>query len=195
MSTAHAPHICGIDEAGRGPLAGPVCAASVVLSADFDRSVLRDSKLLSPRARQRIAASLRESASLIGVGWAWPEEIDALNIHYASLLAMSRSFQSLLRHASNMGSVPEIQALVDGKFVPELPVPSTAVVHGDASVAEISAASIIAKVSRDWWMIRYSWIEPVWEFDRHKGYPTARHRELCRLHGLSPIHRRSFRIY
>jgi len=195
MSATRDPLICGIDEAGRGPIAGPVCAASVILSADFDRSVLRDSKVLSPRARQRIAASLRESVSLIGVGWAWPEEIDSINIHNASLLAMSRSFRSLLQSASNNARVPEIHALVDGKFVPELPVSSAAVVRGDSSVAEISAASIIAKVTRDCWMIRYSWIEPLWEFDRHKGYPTARHRELCRLHGLSPIHRRSFRIY
>ncbi len=195
MSTEPDPLICGIDEAGRGPLAGPVCAASVILSVDFDRSVLRDSKVLSPRARQRIAASLRDSDSLIGVGWAWPEEIDALNIHHASLLAMSRSFRFLLQHVSKLGRCSEIRAQVDGKFVPELPVPASAVVHGDASVAEISAASIIAKLTRDRWMIRYSWIEPAWEFDRHKGYPTARHRELCRLHGLSPIHRRSFRIY
>lgn len=187
--------ICGIDEAGRGPLAGPVCASAVILSDTFDRSVLKDSKVLTPLSRERIASTLRRSGSHIGVGWTWPEEIDAYNIHRASLLAMSRAFDSLQTEFNMNNLIDRVRILVDGKFVPDLPLPASAVVHGDATIKEISAASIIAKVTRDRWMVRYSWIEPLWEFDRHKGYPTARHRELCKIHGLSPIHRRSFRIY
>ena len=187
--------ICGIDEAGRGPLAGPVCAAAVILPEYFDRSLLKDSKVLSPASRERTASLLRGSTALIGVGWAWPEEIDAVNIHNASLIAMSRAFSSMLPGYPGSMNADGIYAFIDGKFIPELPVPAAPVIHGDARIPEISAASIIAKVTRDWWMIRYSWIEPNWEFHRHKGYPTARHRELCRLHGLSPIHRKSFRIY
>jgi len=166
----------------------------VILTEGFDRYRLGDSKVLSPRRRNTVASELRCSASLIGLGWAWPEEIDQLNIHPASLLAMKRAFSDLLTgiQAADMG---RLHVMVDGKFVPEIDVSAEAVVHGDALVPEISAASIIAKVSRDRWMIRYAWIEPLWEFDRHKGYPTSRHRELCRLHGLSPIHRRSFRAF
>lgn len=183
--------ICGIDEAGRGPIAGPVCAAAVVLGTGIDRSPLKDSKTLSHTARSRIAASILSAAAGVGVGWAWPEEIDRINIHHASLLAMQRAFEALtatspLRRAH--------KALVDGKFIPPLPIPAEAIVKGDAKIPEISAASIIAKVARDRWMIRYSWIEPSWAFETHKGYPTAAHRQLCREHGLSPIHRRSFKI-
>lgn len=200
--------VCGIDEAGRGPTAGPVCAAAAILEQGFDRSMLRDSKVLSPRRREEIASKLRNSASLIGIGWSWPEEIDLINIHNASLLAMRRAFFELVKQL-DPEETEKIHVMVDGKFLPSLcagkntenaveadfEIDAEAVIHGDALIAEISAASIIAKVSRDRWMIRYSWIEPLWEFDRHKGYPTARHRELCRLHGLSPIHRKSFRIF
>ncbi len=189
--------ICGIDEAGRGPTAGPVCAAAGVLDPGFDRDCLKDSKVLTPRRREHIASALRSSGSLIGTGWAWPEEIDEMNIHHATLLAMKRAFLDIA--VGNPPAGPGISSvtriLVDGKFTPEISIPSEAVIHGDSLIPEISAASIIAKVTRDRWMIRYSWIEPSWEFDRHKGYPTPRHRELCRLHGLSPIHRRSFRIF
>lgn len=178
--------VCGIDEAGRGPIAGPVCAAAVILGEAFDRSSLKDSKALSPLRRARIAVRILQEASAVGLGWAWPEEIDRINIHHASLLAMRRAFDVL--------SAPAALALVDGKFTPPLPIPAEAIVKGDAKVPEISAASIVAKVARDRWMIRYSWIEPAWSFETHKGYPTAAHRELCRRHGLSPIHRRSFKI-
>jgi ribonuclease HII len=200
--------LCGIDEAGRGPTAGPVCASATILDPSFDRSILRDSKQLSPGRREKIASELRRSESLIGIGWAWPEEIDRLNIHNASLLAMRRAFLDLLEAFSKKTEAEELETflkkltvLVDGSFVPDLTVEASfsvaaeALVHGDSLIPEISAASIIAKVSRDRWMLRYSWIEPRWEFHRHKGYPTARHRELCRLYGLSPIHRRSFHVY
>lgn len=205
--------ICGIDEAGRGPIAGPVTAAAVVLGRgfeerideDFDTRDLRDSKKLSPKKRRRVTEFLLTHAT-VGIGWAWPEEIDRLNIHRTSLLAMKRAFEELssagfYQNTSTqeiilpaLGSVTVGEVLVDGKFTPDLPVPAEAVVKGDASVPEISAASIVAKTVRDLWMIRYSRIEPAWDFDRHKGYPTRRHLELCREHGLSPIHRRSFSI-
>jgi ribonuclease HII len=178
--------LCGIDEAGRGPLAGPVTAAAVVLGPLFDRSILKDSKRLSPAVRGRIAKELLFKAAAVGIGWVWPEEIDRINIHRASLLAMQRAF-------FEMPVLPD-SVLVDGKFIPELPVYSQAIVKGDSKIPEISAASIVAKVARDRWMIRYSWIEPSWGFERHKGYPTGAHRESCRRYGLSPIHRRSFKI-
>lgn len=185
--------ICGIDEAGRGPLAGPVCAAAVILSRDFDTSILKDSKKLSSHRREEIYAELQLSSSSIGTGWAWPEEIDLLNIHRASLLAMERAFSNLVKD-SPCPVDPSLSVLVDGKFTPRIEFPAEAIVKGDAKVPAISAASIVAKVVRDRWMIRYSWIEPEWEFDRHKGYPTKRHREICRRIGLSPIHRKSFKI-
>ncbi|HDQ14176.1 MAG TPA: ribonuclease HII [Sediminispirochaeta sp.] len=196
MESRNPAPVCGVDEAGRGPIAGPVCAAAVLLGSDCERKNLRDSKRLSPKARSRIAASLWESDSLIGVGWAWPEEIDRMNIHHASLLAMSRAVDELLLAAGASTTPLDMEILVDGKFIPPLSssYPARAIVGGDAKVAEISAASIIAKVSRDRWMERYSWIEPSWSFDTHKGYPTKEHLRLCKLHGLSPIHRRSFNI-
>ena len=178
--------VCGIDEAGRGPIAGPVCAAAVILGKSFDRSPLKDSKALAPARRARIATQILWEAPAVGLGWAWPEEIDRINIHQASLLAMRRAYEAL--------PAPAGLALVDGKFTPPLPIPAEAIVKGDTKVPEISAASIVAKVARDRWMIRYSWIETLWSFETHKGYPTAAHRELCRQYGLSPIHRRSFKI-
>ncbi len=177
--------ICGIDEAGRGPLAGPVTAAAVVLSPGFDTSILADSKRLSPGKREESANMIMKNAAW-GVGWAWPEEIDAINIHNATLLAMKRAYRDLNREADRI--------LVDGKFVPSLPAPSEAIVNGDARIPEIMAASIIAKVLRDRWMIRYSWIEPDYGFDLHKGYPTAQHRLICSTIGLSPIHRKTFTV-
>jgi ribonuclease HII len=179
--------VCGIDEAGRGPIAGPVCAAAVILGNDFDRSPLKDSKALAPLRRARIASQIFQEAYAVGLGWAWPEEIDRINIHHASLLAMRRAYAAL--------AVPAALALVDGKFTPPLPIAAEAIVKGDVKVPEISAASIVAKVARDRWMIRYSWIEPLWSFETHKGYPTLAHRELCRQHGLSSIHRHSFKIF
>ena len=178
---------CGIDEAGRGPLAGPVTAAAVVLEDTRDWSFLTDSKRLKPATRTEYAFRIIEHAADWGIGWVWPEEIDRINIHYASLLAMERAFAALRRPCS--------RAVVDGRFIPSLPAAAEAVVHGDALVPAVSAGSILAKVVRDRWMERYSWIEPSWGFDSHKGYPTQKHREMCRRFGLSPIHRRSFRIF
>ena len=138
--------VCGIDEAGRGPLAGPVTAAAVVLPTGFDTSCLADSKALSPHRRETAAAAVLENAAW-GTGWAWPEEIDSINIHNATLLAMKRAYRDL--------GMPVDLVLVDGKFTPSISAPCRAIVRGDSSLPEIMAASILAKVLRDRWMVRY----------------------------------------
>ncbi len=184
--------VCGIDEAGRGALAGPVSAAAVVLAPKSPlRRVVHDSKTLSPKRRTELCLAIREEALLWAVGWAWPKEIDRLNIHYASLLAMERAF-SLIEDSNQITRVE-----VDGKFVPTLgrwKGPVEAVVKGDSLVPEIGAASILAKVYRDTLMEHYGTLYPSWEFSRHKGYPTRLHKEICAKIGLSPIHRKSFTI-
>ena len=177
--------VCGIDEAGRGPIAGPVTSAAVVLPPDFPVEILDDSKALSPSVRSRAAAVIRERAVAWAVGWAWPEEIDRLNIHRATLLSMTRALRGL---AVEPGLI-----LVDGLFTPPAKAPCRAIVKGDATVPAIMAASIIAKTSRDLWMDRYSRIEPAYLFDKHKGYPTKEHRRIVSRIGCSPIHRLSFR--
>lgn len=178
--------LCGVDEAGRGPLAGPVTAAAVILSNGFPRHTLFDSKLLTADERERITAELLSTSQAYAVGWCWPAEIDRINIHNAALLAMQRAVMEL--------NLEPTRVFVDGKHAPALPYPTVTVVKGDSFVPEIQAASILAKTIRDRWMIRYSWIEQEYLFDKHKGYPTREHRERCRRYGLSPIHRRSFRI-
>jgi ribonuclease HII len=177
--------ICGIDEAGRGPLAGPVTAAAVVLPHDFNIRLLADSKSLGTKKREAAAEYIMKD-SIWAVGWSWPEEIDALNIHNATLLAMKRAYRGVGIRAD--------KALVDGLFTPSLSIPCEAVVKGDTSIPEIMAASIVAKVLRDRWMVRYSWIETEYGFENHKGYPTKFHRDICTKIGLSPIHRKSFKV-
>ncbi len=179
------PLVCGVDEAGRGPLAGPVTAGAVILPAGFPLEVLADSKALRPEARLRAAVLIRARAAW-SVGWAWPEEIDKLNIHNATLLAMRRAVRGLQ-------TKPDL-LLVDGLFTPNLEIPRTAIVKGDATVPQIMAASIIAKTARDAWMERYARIEPGYGFERHKGYPTKEHRRLLASLGASAIHRKSFRF-
>lgn len=178
--------ICGIDEAGRGPIAGPLTSAAVILPEDFPTGMLDDSKKLSPKVREAAAHLIRERAMAWSAGWVWPEEIDRLNIHRATLLAMMRAFRALALR-------PEL-VLVDGRFTPPLPVPCRAVIRGDSKFPQIMAASIIAKTERDRWMERYARIEPLYCFEKHKGYPTKAHREIVRRLGISPIHRKSFRI-
>jgi ribonuclease HII len=178
--------LCGVDEAGRGPIAGPVTAAAVILPGDFPLGVLADSKALTPLRRERAAELIRERALAWSTGWAGPEEIDRLNIHHATLLAMARALERLeLR--------PDL-VLVDGLFTPPVDLPCRAVVRGDGIVPAIMAASIIAKTLRDRWMRLYARREPRYGFECHKGYPTQAHRQRVREFGLSPIHRRSFRI-
>jgi ribonuclease HII len=178
--------VCGVDEAGRGPLAGPVTAAAVILSKDFPCEILADSKALSPSKRERAARVIRSRAIEWSAGWAWPEEIDRINIHHATLLAMQRAVQWLTIR-------PDL-VLVDGLFTPKVGIRTSAIVRGDTSVPQIMAASIIAKTLRDAWMKRYAEIEPGYGFERHKGYPTVEHRKKIHELGPSAIHRRSFRL-
>lgn len=179
------PSICGIDEAGRGPLAGPVAAGAAVLPPDFPLEVLDDSKALGEREREAAYALIVGRALAWSVGWASPAEIDELNILNASLLAMRRAYLGL-------GLVPET-VYVDGNRFPDLGRPCWPVIKGDAIVPAVMAASILAKVSRDREMLRYDGLYPGYGYARHKGYPTAEHREACRRLGPSPIQRMSFR--
>lgn len=175
---------CGVDEAGRGPLAGPVFAACVVLDPARPIEGLADSKLLSPAQRERLAQLIYERATGWAIAQASVEEIDSLNILRASLLAMQRAVEQLL--------VEPTEVLVDGNRCPVVRFPARAVVGGDRSVPEISAASILAKTARDAFMVDLHGLYPRYGFDRHKGYPTPEHLEALRRHGVSPVHRRSF---
>ncbi|MGE5467271.1 MAG: ribonuclease HII [Ignavibacteria bacterium] len=176
--------ICGVDEAGRGPLAGPVYAAAVILDPARPIEGLDDSKKLSEKRRDLLAVLIRERALAWAVAWATVEEIDAINILQATMLAMQRA-------VSGLAATPD-EVLVDGNRVPQLEVPARAIVGGDASVAEISAASILAKTFRDAEMLRLHALAPQYGLDRHKGYGTAAHLEALRLHGAADFHRRSF---
>jgi ribonuclease HII len=176
--------ICGVDEVGRGPLAGPVVAAAVVLDPAAPIAGLADSKKLSPRRREALSLEIRESALGWALGRAEVAEIDRLNILHASLLAMQRAVAGLVR-------VPDL-ALVDGNRCPELPCVARAIVGGDASEPGISAASILAKVARDAEMLVLHGRHPAYGFDRHKGYPTREHLDALARHGPLPEHRRSF---
>lgn len=176
--------ICGVDEAGRGPLAGAVYAAAVIFDPSRPIAGLADSKKLSARKREHLALEIREKALAWQVAWASVEEIDRINILQASLLAMARAVEGL--------AITPGEVLVDGNRCPILSVPSRAIVGGDASVAEISAASILAKVARDAEMLEMHARYPQYGFDAHKGYPTAAHLAALRAHGVSEIHRRTF---
>ena len=180
--------ICGMDEVGRGPLAGPVVASAVVLPPDFPVEILADSKKLSEKKRRKAYDIIIQKAVSYGTGWVWPEEIDEINILNASLLAMKRAWLSM--------SVPvhPDRILVDGLFTPpiETDIPMEAIVKGDDKVHEIMAASILAKVQRDAWMVDYAKKDGRYGFEKHKGYPTKAHREAVAKYGLSPIHRKSF---
>lgn len=193
MSEPNGPtgEICGIDEVGRGPLAGPVTAAAVVVSRFMDQSFLRDSKALTLKARERAFSALIAEGCAIGIGWAWPTEIDHVNIHNATLLAMQRAYHAL---ATDFPQVPITRILVDGKFCPAIDgPPCVPVIGGDHIEPAIMAASIIAKVTRDRWMVAYAQKDDRYGFEAHKGYPTNAHRRALMLHGPCPIHRRSFR--
>lgn len=181
----HAPGlVAGVDEAGRGPLAGPVVAAAVILDELHPIPGLADSKKLTARQRERLYDEIRAHALCCSVAEASVEEIDRLNILQATLLAMQRAVQGLrLRPA---------RVLVDGNRLPVLEVPADAVVGGDAQVAAISAASILAKVTRDRWCESVHAQYPDYGFASHKGYGTAVHLQALRVHGASPLHRRSF---
>lgn len=176
--------ICGVDEAGRGPLAGPVYAAAVILDPARPVAGLRDSKRLSAGQRDRLAPLVREQALAWAVASASPAEIDAIDILQASLLAMRRAVLALAR-------VPEL-VRIDGKHAPVLELPVETVIGGDDSDPAIAAASILAKTSRDAHMLRIHAAHPGYGFDRHKGYPTAVHLDCLARLGPCEHHRRSF---
>ena len=176
--------VCGIDEAGRGPLAGPVCAAAVILPPDCDIPGLNDSKKLSEKKRETLFPVIQEKALAFGIGWATAEEIDRVNILQATFLAMARAVEAL--------PAPADYALVDGNRMPPLPIPGETIVKGDATSASIAAASILAKVSRDRLLRRLDEEHPEYGFAKHKGYGTQAHYEAIRKYGLLPEHRRSF---
>ena len=176
--------VCGVDEAGRGPLAGPVYAAAVILDPDRPIIGLNDSKKLSEKRREELACLIRENALSWAVASASVEEIDSINILQASLLAMKRAIEKL--------SVLPHEILVDGIYCPDIRMPSKAIVNGDALIPEISAASILAKTSRDAFMLELHGDFPEFGFDRHKGYPTRLHLEALGRFGPSAVHRKSF---
>lgn len=176
--------VCGVDEAGRGPLAGPVYAAAVVLDPRRPVAGLADSKKVPARRREALAAAIRGQSRAWAVGTASVEEVDRLNILQASLLAMTRAVEAL-------GIAPD-EVLVDGTHCPRLSMPARAIIGGDALVPEISAASILAKTARDAAMLDLHRAYPQYGFDRHKGYPTAEHIAALRAHGVSDVHRKSY---
>lgn len=180
----HYPHLAGVDEAGRGPLAGPVMAAAVILDERRRIAGLDDSKRLSHEQRLHLAAEIKARALAWSVAEAGVAEIDRLNILRASLLAMQRAVEAL--------AILPGMALVDGPHAPTLPCRAQAVVRGDRRVPAISAASIIAKVERDRRMTAMEARYPGYGFAAHKGYPTRRHIEALARLGVTPIHRRSF---
>ncbi len=176
--------VAGVDEAGRGPLAGPVVAAAVVLAPGRPIDGLADSKKLSPARREALARIIREQAAAWALGRAEVKEIDRLNVLQAAMLAMKRAVEAL--------DPPPERVLVDGNRLPVLAMPAEAIVGGDARVAAISAASILAKVARDREMIALDARYPGYGFARHKGYGTREHLEALKRLGPSPVHRRSF---
>jgi ribonuclease HII len=176
--------VCGVDEAGRGPLAGPVYAAAVILDPARPIDGLADSKKLSEPRRERLALEIRDRAAAFGIAFASVEEIDRLNILQATLLAMRRAVEAL--------AVQPDEALIDGNRCPVLAMPARAIVRGDATVPAISAASILAKTARDAEMRRIHEVCPQYALDRHKGYDTAAHRAALQLYGPASFHRRSF---
>lgn len=181
--------ICGIDEAGRGPLAGPVSVAAVVLGDDFPIQILNDSKKLSERKRDEVALIIKEKALFVSHVFISEKVIDEINILQATLLGMQRVYENICAQGANVSLV-----LVDGNKRPNIDCKCEAVVKGDAKIPEIMAASIIAKTQRDAYMKEIAIKYPQWHFEKHKGYGTALHRRLCHQFGLSEIHRKSFKI-
>ncbi|MGI6337246.1 MAG: ribonuclease HII [Eubacteriales bacterium] len=176
--------VCGTDEAGRGPLAGDIYAGAVILPPDFDVTGLDDSKKLSEKKRDALYTRITEEAVAWAVAAATFEEIDRLNILNAAMLAMRRAIESLPIRAD--------YALVDGDKLRDMPVPARCIVNGDALSASIAAASVLAKVSRDRYMVQMAERYPGYGFEKHKGYPTKAHYDALREYGPCPIHRRTF---
>lgn len=176
--------VCGIDEAGRGPLAGPVYAAAVLLPEGLVIEGLNDSKKLSEKKREALFDVIRENALAYGIGFADEKEIDEINILQATYLAMRRAYENM--------QISCDYVLIDGNRMPPMPVPGETIVKGDAKSPSIAAASILAKVSRDRVMLEYAKQYPEYEFEKHKGYGTKVHTEALLKYGPSPIHRKTF---
>lgn len=177
--------IAGIDEAGRGPLAGPVVSAAVVLPEIFSIDDVDDSKKLTPKKRADLFPRIQEAALAVGVGIVGPETIDSINILQAALLSMAKAVENL--------AIQPDYLLIDGPFPIPLNVPQKPLPKGDSLSISIAAASIIAKVTRDRMMEDYDRTYPEYGFSKHKGYPTKTHREAIRKFGCSPIHRKTFK--
>ena len=177
--------IAGIDEAGRGPLAGPVVSAAVILPATFQDPDITDSKKLSPKKRERLFDKIYDRAISVGIGIVDPVEIDRINILQASLLSMAMAVENLIPQPDHL--------LIDGNFPIPSELPQQSIIKGDALSISIAAASIVAKVSRDRLMQCYHEYYPQFDFPKHKGYPTKAHKEAIREFGFCPIHRRSFK--
>lgn len=178
-------YVCGVDEAGRGPLAGPVFAAAVILPEDLEIEGLNDSKKISEKKREQLFEIIKEKAVAYSVAFATVEEIEQFNILEATYLAMNRAIEGL--------NTPADYALIDGNRVPRnIKIPCETVIKGDAKSCSISAASILAKVSRDRLLLEYDEQYPEYEFKKHKGYGTAAHYEAVKKYGLCPVHRPSF---
>ncbi len=176
--------VCGVDEAGRGPLAGPVCAAAVILPHGVMIDGVNDSKKLTEKKREKLFAEITEKAVSYSIAWASVEEIEEINILQAAMLAMKRAVEGL-------STSPDF-AYIDGNKTPNITVPCTALVKGDALCECVAAASILAKVSRDRLMYGYAQTYPQYGFDKHKGYGTKLHRDMIAEYGSCPIHRMSF---
>lgn len=176
--------VCGIDEAGRGPLAGPVYAAAVILPTGLEIEGLNDSKKLSEKKREALFDIICEKSVAYSIGIATEKEIDEINILNATFLAMNRAVEGL--------SVKPDYALVDGNRHPGLSIPDETIVKGDGKSMSVAAASIIAKVSRDRFMLKIAEEYPEYCFEKHKGYGTVLHYEMIEKYGVSPVHRKSF---
>ena len=183
----------GLDEAGRGPLAGPVYAAAVILPADFPVDVLNDSKKMTEKNREEATALITKEAAW-GIAGAEAAEIDKINILQASLLAMSRAWEALVKSFPAIAEKSGLSAVADGLNCPSIPIPCRAMVKADAKIPEVMAASILAKTARDRIMKKFSLFYPEYGYEKHKGYPTKAHLEAIARYGPSPIQRRSFRI-
>lgn len=176
--------ICGVDEAGRGPLAGPVCAAAVILKPNDIIEGVNDSKKLTEKKREMLYDIIKERAVSYSIAFATVEEIEELNILNATMLAMKRAVEGL--------SVPADYAIIDGNKTPNLQIPCNYVIKGDAKSMSIAAASILAKVTRDRLLLEYAEQYPEYQFEKHKGYGTKVHREALLEYGPCPVHRLSF---
>lgn len=177
--------ICGADEAGRGPIAGPVYAAAVILDPKCPIKGLKDSKKLTEKQRDILALEIKEKSKAWAIASCTIDEIDQMNILWASMLAMKRAIEAL--------KIKPTIAMIDGNRLPkDLDIPAQAIVKGDDKIPEISAASILAKTARDAVMMQLHTLYPQYGFNRHKGYPTAYHLQQLEKYGVSPVHRRSY---